>query len=184
MRYSKILFLSIFLKLCSSLKIDLDHMVTEMDLSEKCGQMTQLSMKYFLRTDISGKNILPINVTLLKEIISNYKIGSLLTVPDNNALESKKWRRIINLIQKYAIKNTRFKIPIIYGLDSIHGANYIQEAVLFPHSLNIAATFNLNIAEKVGEITSIETRAVGIAWNFNPTLDIGKHPVWSRYLNS
>ncbi len=72
------------------------------------------------------------------------------------------------------------KIPVIYGVDSIHGATYIKEAVLLPHGLNRAATFNTDIAEKSGRITAIETRAVGIPWNFNPVLDMGRQPLWPR----
>ena len=66
-------------------------------------------------------------------------------------------------------------------MDSIHGANYIREAVLFPQPLSMAASFNLEIAKKVGEITSIETRASGIPWNFNPVLDVGRQPLWPRF---
>ena len=90
--------------------------------------------------------------------------------------------KIIQLIQDTA-KQYNLKVPVIYGLDSIHGANYIRESTLFPQPLSMAASFNLDIVEKVARITSMETRAIGVPWNFNPVLDVGRQPLWPRYLN-
>ena len=90
------------------------------------------------------------------------------------------WQNIITLIHNITKKESRLKIPIIYGIDSIHGATYIKEAVLFPQGLNRAATFNVDILEKIGRISAIETRAVGIPWNFNPVLDMGRQPTGPR----
>jgi beta-glucosidase len=90
------------------------------------------------------------------------------------------WQNIIILIHNITKKESRLKIPIIYGIDSIHGANYIKEGVLFPQGLNRAATFNVDILEKIGRITSVETRAVGIPWNFSPVLDMGRQPTGPR----
>ncbi|MEN8192234.1 MAG: glycoside hydrolase family 3 N-terminal domain-containing protein, partial [Bacteroidota bacterium] len=91
-----------------------------------------------------------------------------------------KWHSIINLVQDIATKETRLKIPIIYGIDAIHGANYITGATIFPQGLGMAATRNLKLMEKVGEITALETKASGIPWNFNPVLGVGREPRWSR----
>ena len=88
---------------------------------------------------------------------------------------------MIKQIQDVALNETRLKIPIIYGIDSIHGANYVQEGVLFPQPLSQAATFNRDVAHRIGEITALETRAIGVPWNFNPVLDIGRQPLWPRY---
>ena len=178
MKFSLTIF--IFLIIKWSTQEDIDNLLNQMDTTEKCGQMTQLSLGYFLKTGSIMPNDLPIKINQLKEVITTYKIGSLLNIPSGNALDGKTWQRIINLIQKHSTEYTRLKIPLIYGIDSIHGANYIQEAVLFPQPLNLAATFNTEISEKVGEITSIETRAVGIPWNFNPVLDVARQPLWSR----
>ncbi|CAF0979120.1 unnamed protein product, partial [Brachionus calyciflorus] len=91
------------------------------------------------------------------------------TDPDENPVNMTKL--------EYAIKT---KNVVIYGLDSIHGGNYIRESVLFPQPISMAGSFNLEIAKKVGEITSLETRATGIPWNFNPVLDVGRQPLWPR----
>ena len=177
MIFARLAFLLVTIVHCSK-AVELDSLLGKMDASEKCGQMTQLSLGYFVSY---GNDQLPIKENELKEIIRKYKIGSLLNVPSGHALEARTWQRIIELMQKFSKQQTRLKIPLIYGIDSIHGANYIQEAVLFPQPLNLAASFNPEVVERVGEITSIETRAAGIPWNFNPVLDVGRQPLWPRY---
>jgi beta-glucosidase len=158
--------------------VDIDRLLSEMDESEKCGQMTQLTFDPIQKDKVvDGEN--PVDLNKLADVLRRYKTGSILNAAANVAQSSQLWQEIIKTIQDYALKEKR-KIPILYGLDSIHGANYIREAVLFPQPLSMAATFNLDIAKKVGEITSIETRAAGIPWNFNPVLDIGRQPLWPR----
>jgi beta-glucosidase len=126
----------------------------------------------------------------LLKYIKDYRVGSILNtlgatanvIDGSPALTQPKsvWHGIIKLIHDVVRNSTQHKIPVLYGVDSIHGANYIDEGTLFPQPISMAATFNLDIAEKIGHITSVETRAVGIPWNFNPVLDVGRQPLWSR----
>jgi beta-glucosidase len=161
--------------------IDIEKLLNEMTIEEKCGQMTQITFSVIY--DRHNKNDF-INEEKLLKALQNYHIGSIFNVPGDAAKSSAEWQKIIKKIQNCVMKNTRLKIPILYGLDSIHGANYIKEATYFPHNLNLAATFNENIVENVGKITSLETRAVGIPWNFSPVLDVGRQPLWPRYLST
>ena len=115
----------------------------------------------------------------LKIAIVDKHVGSILNTPKDIAQKGAVWQTIIKHIHDETLK-TRLKIPVLYGIDSIHGANYIQEAVVFPQPLAQAASFNTEMAEKIGEIVAKETRATGIPWNFSPSMDIGRQPAWPR----
>src|SRR5260221_12384322 len=96
------------------------------------------------------------------------------------ALTADRWHEIINQIQDSATKKTRLGIPVIYGIDSIHGANYVQGSTLFPQEIGMAATWNPELMKKGSEISAMETRAAGIPWTFSPVLDIVRQPVLLR----
>jgi beta-glucosidase len=128
-------------------------------------------------TDGKGPQI-TINAAKLRKAVVEYGAGSILNVNDE-ALSREKWAEIVRQIQAAAAQ-TRLKVPVIYGIDSIHGANYIAGATLFPQPLGVAATWNPELAEAAARITAAETRAAGIPWNFSPVLDIGRQPLWSR----
>ena len=115
----------------------------------------------------------------LKKVIEDYKVGSILNV-NGHALSIDKWHTMIGQIQTSATK-TRLKIPVIYGIDSIHGANYIRGGTLFPQEIGMGATWNPVLMEKAAEITAMETRAAGIPWSFSPVLDVGRQPLWPRF---
>jgi beta-glucosidase len=150
-------------------------LVAAMTLREKVGQMTQLELGMI--TDGSGAGI-RINPDKLHKAIVEYGVGSILNVKDQ-ALSVDTWRGIIAAIQT-AAAGTRLKTPVIYGIDSIHGANYVRGAVLFPQPLGMAATWNPELMLDASRITAAETRAAGIPWNFSPVLDIGRQPLWPR----
>lgn len=95
------------------------------------------------------------NVTKLVEALHTYKVGSILNTPYTQAQKSTTWQKIIQTIQEEALKTDK-QIPILYGLDSIHGANYIQEGTLFPQPLAMSSSFNVEIARRVGAITAME----------------------------
>jgi beta-glucosidase len=109
-----------------------------------------------------------------------YGAGSILNVADQ-ALTLDKWQEIIRQIQEAATKKTRLGIPMIYGIDSIHGAGYIQGATLFPQEIGMAATWNPELMKRAAEISAAETRAAGIPWTFSPVLDLGRQPLWPRF---
>src|SRR5215213_667307 len=155
----------------------IDDLIKRMTLEEKVGQMTQLAIGMI----VSGRDQdVKIDPAKLEKAIVKYGVGSILNVSDQ-ALTVDKWHEIIGQIQESAVKKTRLGIPMIYGIDSIHGANYVQGATLFPQEIGMAATWNPELMKRASEITAIETRAAGIPWSFSPVLDLGRSPLWPRF---
>jgi beta-glucosidase len=154
-------------------------LLSKMTLEEKIGQMTQICLQAVSKTQGTTTQKQETDLAKLKEAITKYHVGSILNVYDvANSVDH--WNKIITDIQDIATKDTRLKIPVLYGIDAVHGANYTIGATMFPQEINIAATFDTAFAYKQGEITSREIRACGIPWNFAPILDIGRQPLWPR----
>lgn len=154
----------------------IEALLRRMTVEEKVGQMTQLTIDMVTSGDDQEVRIDPVK---LEKAINKYGVGSILNV-NNQALPMERWHEIISGIQAAAAK-TRLKIPVIYGIDSIHGANYVQGATLFPQEIGMAATWNPDLMQKAAEITAMETRAAGIPWSFSPVLDVGRNPIWPRF---
>lgn len=155
----------------------IDHLLARMTLEEKVGQMTQLALAMV----ISGKDQdAKIDPAKLEKAIVKYGVGSILNVSDQ-ALTVDKWHEFIGQMQEAAVKKTRLGIPMIYGIDTIHGANFVQGATLFPQEIGMAATWNPELMKRASEIAAIETRAAGIPWSFSPVLDLGRSPLWPRF---
>ncbi len=155
----------------------IEALLKRMTIEEKVGQMTQLTLSMI----VSGSDQnLKVDTAKLEKAIVRYGVGSILHVADQ-ALTVDRWHEIIGQIQEAATKKTRLGIPVIYGIDSIHGANYVQGATLFPQEIGMAATWNPPLMEKAAQITAAETRAAGIPWSFSPVLDIGRQPLWPRF---
>ncbi|MDZ7372834.1 MAG: glycoside hydrolase family 3 C-terminal domain-containing protein [candidate division KSB1 bacterium] len=152
-----------------------DDLLRQMTLEEKVGQMTQVTLQV-VAADSSDDVLDP---QKLRRAILDYHVGSILNVV-NAAYTVDQWHRIITQIQDVATKESRLGIPILYGIDAVHGANYTVGATIFPHNLGMAATWNPELVRKNGEITAFEVRACGIPWNFSPVLDIGRQPLWPR----
>ena len=152
-----------------------DKLLAQMTLKEKIGQMTQLEIG--MVTDGMGKGI-TLNPEKLRKAVVEYGAGSLLNVNDE-ALPAEKWQGFIRAFQDEA-KKTRLKIPVLYGLDTIHGPNYIAEGTLFPQPLAMAATWNPDLMLRGSQIAAAETRKAGIPWNFSPVLDAGRQALWPR----
>ncbi len=152
-------------------------LLSKMTLEEKIGQMTQLTIQAVSIT--KGPEAGQLDTKKLEEAIVKYHVGSLLNAYDSS-LSVGDWDNVITRIQDVATKETRLKIPILYGIDAIHGETYTKGATLFPQPLNMAATFNKRLAEREGAITALETRASGIPWIFYPVLDLARQPLWSR----
>ncbi|HEX6047415.1 MAG TPA: glycoside hydrolase family 3 N-terminal domain-containing protein [Pyrinomonadaceae bacterium] len=154
----------------------IDDLLKRMTLEEKVGQMTQLAIAMVA----NGRDQdIQIDPAKLDKAIAKYGVGSILNVSDQ-ALTVDHWRQIIDQIQAAAAK-TRLRIPVIYGIDSIHGANYVRGATLFPQEIGMAATFNPELMKRAAEITAMETRAAAIPWSFSPVLDLGRNPLWPRF---
>src|SRR2546421_5266036 len=153
-----------------------EALLRQMTLAEKIGQMTQLEIGMVT----TGRDqTIQIDPAKLEKAVGQYGVGSLLNVKDQ-ALPPAKWYEILNQIQA-ASQRTRLKIPVLYGIDSIHGANYIQGATLFPQEIGMAATWNPQLMQRLAEVTATETRAAGIPWTFSPVLDLGRQPLWPRF---
>ncbi len=178
--------------LCSAIYVKAQHVVAastidkkvnaliaKMTLDEKIGQMTQLTLDEVLQTS-GGAAVHPLQIDTvkLKEALLKYHVGSILNV-SGGANTREVWYGLISKIQEFAAKD-RLKIPVIYGIDAMHGQNYTVGATLFPQEIGMAATFNPELARREGEITAYETRASYIPWNFSPVLDLGKNALWPR----
>lgn len=182
-------FLSLFFVLLGVLKIGcstkfVEDLLTSMSLNEKIGQMTQIDISVFY--DASTGDL---DYDKLSYWISNYKIGSVLDslfsgIVDINGKAgwtAKEWRQHIQAIQNIVAKETLSKIPMLYGIDSIHGATYTYGAALFPQAITIAASFNTDLPYQSSAISAKDTRAAGIPWIFAPVLGLGLNPLWSRF---
>jgi len=154
-------------------------LLAKMSLDEKIGQMTQVTLDVVLHT-ANGKATQPeiIDPDKIKIAIEKYHVGSILNV-SGGAYTREHWYKIISDIQQQAAQS-RLKIPVIYGIDAMHGQNYVQGSTLFPQEIGMAATFNPELAQREGAITAYETRASYIPWDFSPVLDLGRNPLWPR----
>ena len=160
--------------------VDIDALIAKMTIEEKVGQMTQLNLDVVCEGGIYNL-VEPhhIEPAKLHKALVEYHVGSILNC-GGHAYGLDQWHTIINTIQQVAITETRLKIPVIYGIDAIHGANYTLGSTLFPQPLAQAASWNTDMVKRGGEITAYEVRATGIPWNFSPVLDLGRDPRWSR----
>lgn len=155
------------------------EILSKMSVEEKVGQMTQITIEVVSKKQGTKDQHHELNDKALEEAITKYHVGSILNVYDV-AHTVDYWHEIIGKVDK-AAKNTRLAIPVIYGIDAIHGATYTQGATLFPQAISMAATFNPELAYRAGEITSKEVKASGIPWNFYPVLDVGRQVLWPRF---
>ena len=155
-----------------------EQLLDEMTLTEKIGQMAQLTIEPFVVVGEAGGFTL--DTTLLREAIVKYGVGSLLNVPLSESQPADVWSSFIGEIQRIATNETRLGIPIIYGVDQVHGGTYSLGSTLFPQQIALAATWNPAHARRMGEITAYEMRACNIPWNFAPILDLGADPRFPR----
>lgn len=157
------------------------EIVSKMTLAEKIGQMAQVSIDAVCKgEDTPPTSTLQLDMDKLRDVIVNYHIGSLLNSPNTRARTAEWWTNVISQIQDVALNETRTKVPVIYGLDQIHGATYTAGSTMFPQEIALAATWNPAHAKKMGEITAYETRASNVPWNFSPVLDLGIDPRFPR----
>jgi beta-glucosidase len=161
----------------SKIEGNVKRLVSKMSLNEKVGQMTQITLEQFAKEEKNGYLIL--DPKKLHDGIVGRNLGSILNCGGQARLV-QNWQEMITQMQDVATKETRLGIPIIYGIDTIHGANYVLGATIFPHEIGMAATRNVELMGKVGEIAALETRAAGIPWNFAPVLDLARQPMWPR----
>jgi len=158
------------------IEAQVEQTLKKLTLEEKIGQMMELVTDLFGANDKNG--VFYIDEHKTDSILSRYKIGSILNAPNTCAPTAKQWEKYISQIQKISMK--RIGIPCVFGLDQNHGSTYTQGGTLFPQNINVAASFNREIARRSAEATAYETRAVSIPWTYSPTVDLGRDARWPR----
>ena len=158
------------------IEAQVEQTLKKLTLEEKIGQMMELVTDLFGANDKNG--VFYIDEHKTDSILSRYKIGSILNAPNTCAPTAKQWEKYIAQIQKISMK--RIGIPCVFGLDQNHGSTYTQDGTLFPQNINVAATFNREIARRSAEATAYETRAVSVPWTYSPTVDLGRDARWPR----
>ena len=158
------------------IEAQVEQTLKKLTLEEKIGQMMELVTDLFGANDKNG--VFYIDEHKPDSILSRYKIGSILNAPNTCAPTAKQWEKYIAQIQKISMK--RIGIPCVFGLDQNHGSTYTQGGTLFPQNINVAATFNREIARRSAEATAYETRAVSVPWTYSPTVDLGRDARWPR----
>ena len=167
--------LSLFAQSTDEAKID--KIIAGMSIEEKAGQMTNMT----LQTIASEKNgTVILDMARLKEAISKYHIGSYQNVL-THTYTVQEWHSFLDEIQAVTLRLEKHKVPSLYCIDAVHGANYTKGSTLFPHNIAMAATRNPTLATLGGQITAAEVRATGIRYNFSPVLDVGRQPLWPRF---
>jgi beta-glucosidase len=170
----------------SSIDIQVSDIVSKMTLEEKVGQMTQINLTVIAKGPNKWGSTFPLEIdhNKAKKALVDYKVGSVLNTINNTAQKPKTWFKTISDIQKYSIDSTKMKIPVIYGIDAIHGTTYTDGATMFPQQITTAASWNPENAYNMALVCAYETRTSGIPWNFSPVLDLGLDPRFPRQFES
>lgn len=153
-----------------------EQTLKKLTLEEKVGQMMEIVIDLLGGNDKNG--VFYIDEHKADSIFSHYKVGSILNAPNTCAPTAKQWEKYMAQIQKLSMK--RMGVPCIFGLDQNHGSTYTQGGTLFPQNINVAATFNREIARRSAEATAYETRAASVPWTYSPTVDLGRDARWPR----
>jgi beta-glucosidase len=163
----------------------IEELLSVMTLEEKVGQMINIGLPTLLQGDIyyAPRDTSIIDTVKLAMYIGKYGVGSVHNTPGYPP-DKEEWCRLIKQIQDYAINHTRLGIPVIYGIDGVHGANFVNYSTMLPQQIALAASWNTGLAERAGEITSYELRAASMPWNYAPVIDIAIQPLWGRMFES
>lgn len=160
----------------AKIEAKVDQTLKKLTLEEKVGQMMEIVIDLLGANDKNG--VFYIDEHKADSIFSHYKVGSILNAPNTCAPTAQQWEKYMAQIQKLSMK--RMGVPCIFGLDQNHGSTYTQGGTLFPQNINVAATFNREIARRSAEATAYETRAVSVPWTYSPTVDLGRDARWPR----
>jgi len=170
----------------AAVETKIDDLLSQMTLEEKIGQMTQLNNSVIVTNADWGagsdlKIEIKLDTTKLGQILREFHVGSFL---NGIAVPAETWYTFYKEIQEYNMKNSRLKIPVIYGVDHMHGPNYLEGGTIFPHAINTAASYNNQIPADIAHVTAIETADIGHQWLFAPVFDLGRTPLWGRFYES
>ncbi|HYG22938.1 MAG TPA: glycoside hydrolase family 3 N-terminal domain-containing protein [Verrucomicrobiae bacterium] len=171
------LFLLVQNATASTIDHEVDELLGKLSLEEKIGQMVQLDLLVVTR---AGSNPIQLDPAKLREAVVTHKIGSFINNGLGRALSLAEWTYVHKTIQDMIRAETPNKVPLLYGIDSIHGATFVKDGTLFPQSIGMAATRNPELMRLSSEVSARETRAAGLRWTFAPVLDVGRQPLWSR----
>jgi len=159
---------------------NIEKLISQMSLEEKVGQMTNIGLTAVCKGPFwNDTDSLEIDTLKLKKMLLKYHVGSIQN-KGKYPPSVYEWHRLISIIQDFQINQSRLKIPVLFGIDGVHGANYTASSTVFPHQIACAATWDPIFAEKTGEVTAYEMRASSIPWNYAPVLDISYQPLWGR----
>ena len=160
----------------------IENLISQMSLEEKVGQMTQINLTVIAKGPNKWSSSFPMEIDNIKaqKALVDFKVGSVLNTINNTAQKPSVWFKNISKIQDIAMNNNRFGIPVIYGIDAIHGTTYTDGATMFPQQITTAASWNPENAYNMAKVCAYETRASGIPWNFSPVLDLGLDPRFRR----
>ena len=169
-----------------NIDLKVDSILSLMTLEEKIGQMTQINLTVIAKGPNKWASSFPMEIDPIKarKAIVDYKVGSVLNTINNTAQTPKSWYATISDIQKFAMDSSNLSIPVIYGVDAIHGATYTNGATMFPQQITTAASWNPQNAYNMASVCAYETRASSIPWNFSPVLDLGMNPRFPRQFES
>ena len=176
-------------KLALMPEADLDAVIRHFGLEKKYKaadmvlDLTNIDMDrahkiYDLSLDIAARGDFQLDEAALDSLIGKYKVGSILNPPMMCAQRPEVWNELIRKIQEKSL--AELGIPCVYALDQMHGTTYTEGGTLFPSAINMAATFNRDLARSMGEITAYETRGCGVSWVYGPVMDLGRHQAWTR----
>lgn len=160
----------------AKIEAKVDQTLKKLTLEEKVGQMMEIVIDLLGGNDKNG--VFYIDEHKADSIFTHYKVGSILNAPNTCAPTAQQWEKYMAQIQKLSMK--RMGVPCIFGLDQNHGSTYTQGGTLFPQNINVAATFNREIARRSAEATAYETRAASVPWTYSPTVDLGRDARWPR----
>ena len=161
----------------AAVEAKVEQVLKGMTLEEKAGQLVQLSIGV-----ISAEGKDDLDPAKMDVIFGKYKVGSILNVMNDHALDREQTAAFISKIQESSMKH--IGIPCIYGLDMIHGASYLTDGSFYPQEINLGATFNREYAAMMGHAMAYETRAAQCPWVFSPVMDLGRDPRWPRQWES
>jgi beta-glucosidase len=156
-----------------------ESLLRQMTLEEKVGQMTQLALQMVLSRPAGPGSPAQVDSAKLHDVVVRRGVGALLNAA-YVAMSPEEWRDLNAMIARFAARS-RLKVPVVYGIDAVHGQHFQTTSTIFPQNIAMAATFDPVLVRRANEITAYETRASGIAWNFAPVLDVGRHPAWPRF---
>ena len=152
-----------------------ESVLKKMTIEEKAGQMVQLTAGAFCTDDL-------VDTAKVRHLVKEYKIGSFLNTFGPTSRPRAVTAEQIKKIQDITMEE--LGIPMVYGLDMIHGATYLDDATFYPQEVNLAATFDRSYAEMMGKVIAYESRAAMTPWVFSPVMDLSRNPSWPRVWES